>query len=103
MKSDYGSFELDTSREELSAFFKYPEDIRRSIYTTNVIEGFHRQIRKVTKTKGAFTSETSLLNLLYLAVQNIQKKWTTAPRNWGLTVLQLSVFFAGRMKLDLRV
>lgn len=89
--------------DELSAFFRYPEEIRRIMYTTNVIEGFHRQIRKVTKTKGAFTSETSLLKLIYLAVQNIQKKWTTAPRNWGQTVLQLSVFFEGRLQLDLRV
>jgi transposase-like protein len=92
-----------TNWNELSAFFKYPEEIRRIIYTTNVIEGFHRQIRKVTKTKGAFTSETSLLKLIYLVVQNIQRKWTAAPRNWGQTVLQLSVFFEGRMKLDLRV
>lgn len=89
--------------EELSAFFKYPEEIRRIIYTTNVIEGFHRQIRKVTKTKGAFSNENSLLKLIYLAIQNISKKWTMPPRNWGQTVSQLSVFFEGRMKLDLRV
>ena len=88
---------------ELSAFFKYPEEIRRIIYTTNVIEGFHRQLRKVSKTKGAFTNETALLKLIYLAVKNIEKKWTQPPRNWGQTVLQLSVFFEGRLKLDLRV
>lgn len=89
--------------EELSAFFKYPEEIRRIIYTTNVIEGFHRQIRKVTKTKGAFTNENSLLKLIYLAIRNISKKWTMPPRHWHQTVSQLSVFFEGRMKLDLRV
>lgn len=89
--------------EELSAFFKYPEEIRRIIYTTNVIEGFHRQIRKVTKTKGAFSNENSLLKLIYLAIQNISKKWTMPPWNWSQTVSQLSVFFEGRMKLDLRV
>jgi putative transposase len=89
--------------EELSAFFKYPEEIRRIIYTTNVIEGFHRQLRKVSKTKGAFTNETALLKLLYLTIKNIQKKWTMPPKNWGQTVSQLSVFFEGRMKLDLRV
>lgn len=89
--------------EELSAFFKYSEEIRRIIYTTNVIEGFHRQLRKVSKTKGAFTNETALLKLLYLTIKNIQKKWTMPPKNWGQTVSQLSVFFEGRMKLDLRV
>jgi putative transposase len=88
--------------EELSTFFKYPEEIRKIIYTTNVIEGFHRQLRKVSKTKGAFTNENALLKLLYLAIRNIEKKWTQPPRNWGQTVLQLSVFFEGRLKLDLR-
>jgi transposase-like protein len=89
--------------ERLSNYFKYPEDIRRIIYTTNVVEGFHRQIRKVTKTKGAFSSETALLKLLYLTVQNIMKKWTQPLRNWSLTVSQLAVFFEGRLKLDLAV
>jgi transposase-like protein len=89
--------------EELSAFFKYPEEIRRIIYTTNVIEGFHRQIRKVTETKGAFFNETSLLKLIYLAIQNISKKWTMPPKNWSQLISQLSVFFEGRLKLDLRV
>ncbi len=88
---------------ELSAFFKYPEEIRRIIYTTNVIEGFHRRLRKVSKTKGAFTSETALLKLIYLAIKNIEKKWTQPPRNWDQTVLQLSVFFEGRLRVDLRV
>ena len=89
--------------EELSSYFKYPEEIRRIIYTTNVIEGFHRQLRKVTKTKGAFTNETALLKLIYLAIKNIEKKWTMPPRNWGQTISQLSIFFEGRLKLDLRV
>ncbi len=89
--------------EELSAFFKYPEEIRRIIYTTNVIEGFHRQLRKVTKTKGAFSNETALLKLIYLAIQNISKKWTMPPKNWSQTISQLSVYFEGRLKMDLRV
>lgn len=89
--------------EELSSYFKYPEEIRRIIYTTNVIEGFHRQLRKVTKTKGAFTNETALVKLIYLAIKNIEKKWTMPPRNWGQTISQLSIFFEGRLKLDLRV
>jgi transposase-like protein len=89
--------------EKLSAFFKYPEEIRRIIYTTNVIEGFHRQLRKVTKTKGSFPNENALMKLIYLAIKKIEKKWTQPPRNWSQTVLQLSVFFEGRLKLDLRV
>lgn len=71
----------NTNWERLSQYFKYPEDIRRIIYTTNVVEGFHRQIRKVTKTKGAFTSDTALIKLIYMATQNISKKWTQPMRN----------------------
>lgn len=67
------------------------------------MEGFHRQIRKVTKTKGAFTSESALSKLLYMAVQNITKKWTMPMRNWSLTVSQLAVLFEGRLKLDLEI
>ena len=62
--------------EHLSAYFKYPEEIRRIIYTTNIIESVHRQFRKLTKTKGAFPNENSLLKLLYMGVQNASKKWT---------------------------
>ena len=62
--------------EELSHFFEYTEPIRKVIYTTNTVEGFHRQVRKVTKTKGAFPNDRALLKLVYLATQNIQKKWT---------------------------
>jgi transposase-like protein len=59
--------------EKLSTYFKYPEAIRKLVYTTNTIEGYHRQIRKVTKTKGAFTSDMALLKLIYLASKNIEK------------------------------
>ena len=82
---------------KLSTFFKYTSDIRRIIYTTNTIEGFHRQIRKVTKTKGAFTSDMALLKLVYLASERIAEKWTRALPNWGLTIQQLSIIFEGRM------
>jgi putative transposase len=61
---------------KLSTFFKYAADIRRLIYTTNTIEGFHRQLRKVTKTKGAFTNDMALLKLVYLASERIAEKWT---------------------------
>jgi transposase-like protein len=84
---------------KLSTYFKYTEDIRRIIYTTNTIEGFHRQVRKVTKNKGVFPSDDALLKLVYLAYKNISKKWTQPLHNWSLTVSQLSIHFEGRLKL----
>ena len=83
--------------ENLSNYFKYPEDIRRIVYTTNIIESVHRQFRKLTKTKGAFPNENSLLKLLYLGIQNAQKKWTMPIQNWSLTLSQLAIFFEGRL------
>ena len=82
----------------LSAYFKYPQEIRRIIYTTNIIESVHRQFRKLTKTKGAFPNENSLLKLLYMSIQNAKKKWTMPVRNWGLTLSQLSIFFPDRIE-----
>jgi len=82
----------------LSTYFEYNAEIRRAIYTTNAIEAMHRQIRKVTKTKGAFTSDQALLKLIYLAIQNISKKWTMPIRNWGLTMQQLHLKFGDRIK-----
>jgi transposase-like protein len=87
--------------DKLSTYFQYSEAIRKLIYTTNTIEGFHRQVRKVTKTKGAFTSDMALLKLIYLAAQNIQKKWTQPLQNWSLTVSQLSIIFGDHLKLQL--
>lgn len=87
--------------DKLTTYFQYSEAIRKLIYTTNTIEGFHRQVRKVTKTKGAFTSDMALLKLIYLATQNIQKKWTQPLQNWSLTVSQLSIIFGERLKLAL--
>ena len=84
---------------KLSTYFKYTEDIRRIIYTTNTVEGFHRQVRKVTKTKGAFSNDDALLKLVYLAYRNAKKKWTQPLRNWSLTVSQLAIHFEGRLKL----
>jgi putative transposase len=83
--------------ENLSAYFKYPPDIRRVIYTTNSIEAVHRQFRKLTKTKGGFPNEDSLLKLLYLGVQNASKKWTMPIQNWNITLSQLAIFFEGRL------
>jgi putative transposase len=86
--------------EKLSTYFKYSESIRRLIYTTNTIEGFHRQVRKVTKTKGSFTNDMALLKLIYLATINISKKWTQPLQNWSLTISQLSIIFGERLKLN---
>ena len=83
--------------ENLSYYFKYPEPIRQIIYTTNIIESVHRQFRKLTKTKGAFPNENLLLKLLYMGIQNAQKKWTMLIKNWNLTLSQLAIFFEGRL------
>jgi len=89
--------------ENLSIFFKYPAEIRKIIYTTNIIESVHRQFRKLTKTKGAFPNENSLLKLLYLEIKNASKKWTMPVRNWSLTISQLAIFFEGRLDKYLEV
>ena len=68
---------------ELSTYFKYPEPVRRLIYTTNAIEGFNRQLRKVTKSKSVFPTDDSLLKMLYLAMIDITKKWTGRRQDWG--------------------
>ena len=83
--------------DNLSVYFKYPEEIRRVIYTTNSIEAVHRQFRKLTKTKGGFPNENSLLKLLYLGIQNASKKWTMPIQNWNLALSQLAIFFEGRL------
>lgn len=87
--------------EKLTTYFQYTAPIRRLIYTTNAVEGYHRQIRKVTKTKGAFTSDMALLKLVYLATKNIEKKWTSPLQNWALTVQQLAIRYGDRLPLDL--
>jgi len=89
--------------ERLSQYFKYPEDIRRVIYTTNTIEAVHRQFRKLTKTKGAFPNQDSLLKLLYMGIQNASKKWTMPIQNWSLTISQLAIFFEGRLDKELTI
>jgi putative transposase len=91
-----------THWEALSQYFKYPEELRRIIYTTNIVEGFHRQIRKYTKSKGAFTSENALLKLIYCACQKILEKWDQTMHNWALIISQLQIYFDGRLNLGLR-
>lgn len=86
---------------KLSTYFDYDPMIRKLIYTTNAVEGFHRQIRKVTKTKGVFPNDMALLKLIYLASQNIAKKWTQPLQNWALTAQQLRIRFQERMPLSI--
>ncbi len=81
----------------LSTYFKYPQEVRRLIYTTNAIEGFNRQLRKVTKSKSVFPTDDSLFKMLYLAMMDITKKWTGRRQDWGVIHSQLSIYFAERM------
>ena len=90
-----------TKWDELSTYFKYSAEIRRLIYTTNPIESFHRQVRKFTKSKGAFTSENALVKLLYCAYQRIKDKWNKPLHNWALIISQLDIYFEGRLKIEL--
>lgn len=87
--------------EKLTTYFQYTAPIRKLIYTTNTVEGYHRQLRKVTKTKGAFSSDMALLKLIYLATQRIETKWTMPLSNWSLTVQQLAIKFGDRLPLDI--
>jgi len=89
--------------ENLSYYFKYPKEIRKIMYTTNIIESVHRQFRKLTKTKGAFPNENSLLKLLYMGIKNAKVKWTQPVHNWSLTLSQLAIFFEGRLDEFLEV
>jgi len=81
----------------LSTYFKYPQEVRTLIYTTNSIENFNRQLRKVTKSKTIFPTDDSLLKMLYLAMMDITKKWTGRRQDWGVIHSQLEVFFADRL------
>ena len=86
---------------ELSAMFKYPPEIRKLIYTTNAIENFNRQLRKVTKTKSAFVSDDALMKLLYLATMQIVEKWTMPVRDWGMILDNLMIYFGDRVNVIL--
>ena len=87
--------------DELATMFKYPEEIRRIIYTTNAIENFNRQLRKVTKTKSAFVSDDALLKQLYLVTMQVTDKWTMAIRDWGSILMHLSIYFGDRVNIRL--
>lgn len=83
----------ETNWENLMTFYAYPLEIRRIIYTTNMIEGVHRQLRKVTKTRQAFPTDDSLSKVLFMAVQNLERKWTVRCRHWDIILHQLEIMF----------
>ena len=83
--------------EELTTYFKYPQEVRRLIYTTNSIENFNRQLRKYTKTKSSYPTDDSLSKSIYLSIKEITKKWTGKIQNWGQINSQLSIYFEGRI------
>jgi len=87
--------------DQLSLYFQYTKLIRKVIYTTNIIEAFHRQLRKVTKTKGSFTSEGALMKLLFFVQRDVTGKWQKPMHNWNQILSQLSVLYDERLKLDL--
>ena len=82
--------------EVLSTFYEYPPEVRKIIYTTNIIEGLNRQFRQITKNKPSFTNDDSLRRMLYLASQRITKRWRTRCQNWDLVLSQLEIMFSGR-------
>jgi putative transposase len=81
---------------ELSTYFKYPDDVRRLIYTTNAVEGFHRILRKYTKTKTIYPNDEAVRKSVYLSVQEITKKWSIPVKNWGKIIGQLMIYFEDR-------
>lgn len=85
--------------DELATFFKYSPELRKLIYTTNMIESYHRQLRKVTKGKSIFPTDESLLKILYLATMDVIRKWTGRVQNWGQILLQLTVHFPERVQI----
>ena len=91
----YKSWENNWS--ELSTFFKYPEEIRRLIYTTNAVEGFHRMLRKFTKTKTNFPTDDALRKSTYLSIREISKKWNQPIHHWGIIIGQLTMFYEERL------
>ncbi len=85
----------------LSNYFKYPDYVRTAIYTTNAVEAVHRQFRKLTKTKGGFANENSLLKLLYAGILKASERWTHPIQNWNLTLAQLTIHFPDRLEKHL--
>ena len=89
----------DANWAELTTYFKYPQEVRTLIYTTNAVEGFHRMLRKFTKTKTIYPTDDAIRKSVYLSVQEISRKWTMPIRDWGIIIGQLSIFFGDRFQL----
>ena len=87
--------------DNLSNYFKYSDPVRRLVYTTNPIEGLHRQIRKFTKTKGSFTSLNALHKQIYCAIRKVENKWTMSLQDWAITISQFDIFFSGRIEIQM--
>lgn len=96
-KYPYAIRNWENNWEDVSSFFQFSDDIRRIMYTTNIIEGLNRQYRKVTKTKSVFPNDTALEKLLYLASRNVAKKWTQRYRNWDQVLNQLVILYGERL------
>jgi putative transposase len=88
----------DTNWTELFTYFKYPQAVRRLIYTTNAVEGFHRMLQKYTKTKTIYPSDDAVKKSVFLSIQEITKKWSMPVRDWGIIIGQLMIFFAERLE-----
>ena len=97
-KYPYAISNWEANWDVVSSFFQFSDDIRRIMYTTNIIEGVNRQFRKVTKTKSVFPNDTSLEKMLYLASANVMKKWKMRYRNWDLVLSQLSLLYDERLR-----
>jgi putative transposase len=91
----------ETNWIELTAYFGYPAEIRKMMYTTNIIEGYHRQLRKVTKTKTAYPSDDALRKIIYLATMDASRKWTMPLRSWKECISQLAIHFGDRLQAEL--
>jgi putative transposase len=85
--------------QKINPMFQFPNEIRRAVYTTNVIESLNYSLRKITKTRAAFPTEEAATKLLYLGLQNAAKKWTMPIQNWSLALNQLAIIFEGRMPI----
>ena len=90
----------ESSWEDLATMFDYASDIRRLIYTTNTVEGYNRQLRKVTKSKGAFPTPEAARKLLFLATRDSTRKWTAPVHNWISILNQLAIRFEGRFPVE---
>lgn len=96
-KYPYAISSWEQNWDVVRPFFQFSDDIRRIMYTTNIIEGVNRQFRKATKTKSSFPNDSSLEKMLYLTTQNVKKKWTQRYRNWDLVLSQLVILYGDRI------